>query len=333
MKVAVIGAGIAGLTVASELTQRGLSVTVFEKSRGVGGRLANKRLGWGNIDIGAQYFTARDERFKKQLAVWQQQGAAHPWQFDPHKIEAGNLVASPDTTPRYVGTPKMNSVAHALAQGLAISFSTRINTIEHHSLGWRLVTENGEHIPEPFDWVVISAPAEQARQLLAGTALESKIPRQVLEPCWALALATLGDVPEHIQGIFGDDLVSWVSRLSSRPQRPKSEAFNDVWMLHFSSEWSAQHTKTTELNIARVGFEWLGKLLGPHISAPLTLVHDYQHYWRYARTASTEILPEVIADRATGIAAVGDWTMGGRVEGAYVSALNFVEYFLDQLPG
>ena len=58
MKVAIIGAGIAGLTAARELVERGAQVKVFEKARGLGGRLSTKRLVWGKLDIGAQYFTA-----------------------------------------------------------------------------------------------------------------------------------------------------------------------------------------------------------------------------------------------------------------------------------
>ena len=42
--IAVIGAGIAGLVCAQQLSQAGYSVVVVEKSRGLGGRLATRRL-------------------------------------------------------------------------------------------------------------------------------------------------------------------------------------------------------------------------------------------------------------------------------------------------
>ena len=62
--VAIIGAGISGLTAARMLTDAGIKVTVFEKSRGVGGRTANRRSEYGSFDHGAQYFTVKDREFR-----------------------------------------------------------------------------------------------------------------------------------------------------------------------------------------------------------------------------------------------------------------------------
>ena len=61
--IAVVGAGMAGLTLARALQARGNDVVVFEKSRGFGGRLATKRVGQATFDSGAQYFTAKSDAF------------------------------------------------------------------------------------------------------------------------------------------------------------------------------------------------------------------------------------------------------------------------------
>ena len=58
MKTAVIGAGMAGLTVARTLRKAGYQVTVFDKSKGTGGRLASRSYPGGWIDHGAPYFSA-----------------------------------------------------------------------------------------------------------------------------------------------------------------------------------------------------------------------------------------------------------------------------------
>ncbi|WP_439135352.1 NAD(P)/FAD-dependent oxidoreductase [Pseudomaricurvus sp.] len=339
MKVAIIGAGIAGLTSARELTRHGVQVQVFEKSRGVGGRLANKRLEWGNIDMGAQYFTARDERFQKQVDQWREQGIVACWQFNPHSLRSGELTTRPDSTPRFVGTPKMNSLAHALSQNIDIAFQTRIERLERTKDGWSLVAADGHVIQERYDWVVLSLPAEQSKVLLSGTPVECQIPEQTHVPCWALALATLGDVPAEIQGIFGDEVVSWVSRLSSRPQRHFQDKesrqkglgnYDDLWMLHFSSEWSTAHAKDSAVNITQAGLEWLSAALEKHVEKPLQVVHDFKHYWRYARVKDDKAASSIIADRSSGVGVIGAWSAGGRVEGAYLSALDFVDYFFHE---
>ena len=66
---AVIGAGIAGITCARTLVQAGHSVTVFEKSPNLGGRMATRSTLFGSFDHGVQYFTVRDPRFAQALAT------------------------------------------------------------------------------------------------------------------------------------------------------------------------------------------------------------------------------------------------------------------------
>jgi oxygen-dependent protoporphyrinogen oxidase len=55
MKIAVIGAGIAGLTCAYELQKQGAEVTVFEKNDYVGGRMATREQDGYFFDIGADH--------------------------------------------------------------------------------------------------------------------------------------------------------------------------------------------------------------------------------------------------------------------------------------
>ena len=55
--VAVIGAGIAGLTAARHLHQAGYRILVLEKSRGLGGRLATRRVDGQPIDHGCRYIS------------------------------------------------------------------------------------------------------------------------------------------------------------------------------------------------------------------------------------------------------------------------------------
>lgn len=70
-RFAVVGAGLSGLMCARTLQDHGLDVTVFEKSRGLGGRMANRRAEPNlRFDHGAQYFTARDHNFALYVQAW-----------------------------------------------------------------------------------------------------------------------------------------------------------------------------------------------------------------------------------------------------------------------
>ncbi|WP_019603325.1 NAD(P)/FAD-dependent oxidoreductase [Teredinibacter turnerae] len=304
MNIAIIGAGLAGLTAANLLQAKGAKVRVFEKSRGVGGRLANKRLPWASLDLGAQYFTARDPRFRTRE----------------------------DGQTRYVGVPAMNSPAHELAENLDVRLNSRVERLLVANGQWHVVTGNDSTGDEArFDRVIVCLPASQSKALLHEYEIASRIPTEVHQACWALALATRGHVESDIKGFFGDDFVSWVSRLSSRPMRDSSPHWDDLWMLHFAGDWSEIQGKNTALDLVESGSQWLNRALSGYCLRPLTVVEHYSHFWRFARVIGQPLAQACIVDSDIGLAVAGDWVAGGRVEGAYLSGLAAAEQILTGL--
>ena len=79
---------------ARTLNQAGHQVTIFEKSRGAGGRMSTKNTEFGGFDHGSQYFTVRDVRFEKALSISPQ--LVRRWSANTVRIldEAGRVVAS-----------------------------------------------------------------------------------------------------------------------------------------------------------------------------------------------------------------------------------------------
>jgi predicted NAD/FAD-dependent oxidoreductase len=337
MKIAIIGAGISGLCSANLLAKHGFEIDIFEKSRGLGGRLTTKRLDWAHIDIGAQYFTARDPRFIKQVEVWQSQQAAAVWNFEPLSVSDGKLLSSKDTTTRYVGTPRMNSIVHELSRDLTLKLATRINTIKLDSQSsgaqtWSLIDEAGKKYLN-YDWLIVSAPAEQAQYMLEQSpsdlsSIAQQIPINAHRPCWAVALTTYGYVPEAIQGVFGDDVISWVSRQSAKPERPLLSG-DDCWLLHFSDKWSSENSKNTTKDLKQIALDWLNNYLKPLREAnadPLKAGDSYKHFWLYAKLNDEQTSLKPIVNEHNKLAVIGDWCFGGRVEGAYLSALDVVDF-------
>ncbi|MEY3629741.1 MAG: hypothetical protein RLY91_1507, partial [Pseudomonadota bacterium] len=121
--IAVIGAGIAGLTCAARLKSLGHQVEVFEKGRGPAGRMSTKRGDDWTADHGAQYFTARDPLFIKQVEQWLAEGVAAAWDHELKVFEAGTWKTSQSKDVRYVGIPGMNAPAKQLAKDLTIHSS------------------------------------------------------------------------------------------------------------------------------------------------------------------------------------------------------------------
>lgn len=93
--IAIIGTGIAGLSAARALQDAGHAVQLFDKSRGSGGRMSSKRSDAGALDMGAQYFTARDRRFVNEVQRWQSNGWAEQWKPQLYNFKSGQLTPSP----------------------------------------------------------------------------------------------------------------------------------------------------------------------------------------------------------------------------------------------
>ncbi len=312
--IAVIGAGIAGLTAARTLGAAGRTVVVFDKGRGVGGRLSTRRTEHGPFDHGAQYVTARDPEFRAAVDGWTAAGVVARWSGRVVRLADGGR-AEPDDAERHVGVPGMSALPRHLAVGLAdVRTDVRIDRIEGAPGAWRLVAEDGGEAG-PFAAVLVTVPSPQARPLLAPVApsLAASAAAAPMAPCWAVMIAFESPVETGFDAAFvtGGPL-SWIARDGSKPGRPAGER----WVLHGSPDWSTSVIEASaddvirDLSAAFAGVA--GRLPGVARAAA--------HRWRFALpTAGVAEGYAFDAERAIGIA--GDWCAGARVEGAWVSGL------------
>ena len=316
LRVAVVGAGISGLSCARTLANLGLTVTVFEKSRGVGGRTATRRRDDDlTFDHGAQYFTVYDERFGRHVRSWQQEGLVDTWAGRIRVLREGRVGRCNTETQRLVGTPGMNAVCKHLAAGIDVRLRCEIVSLEREGGSWRLVEVQGEEY-DAFDVVVVSAPGPQAARLLGPVAKLADLAAQVtMRPCWAVMLVFEVPLPLAFDGAFvQDSSLSWVARNSSKPGRSRS---GDCWVLHGSACWSEGHVEAAAEEVAHSLLDDFWRVTDMQPVPPRSLT---AHRWRYAQPQ--EPLPErCLFDAASGLGACGDWCSGPRVEGAFLSGL------------
>ena len=255
------------------------------------------------------------------MKSWEKLGLVTPWPFIPYKVQNNTLQSSPDKTLRYVGLPTMNGITHALASDLPIHFETEICSIQRDSKNWTLIASSGKRHSD-FNWLIICIPAEQAKPLINNSSeLYDQIPDAVHTPCWTVALSTTGHVEKDIQGIFGDDTISWVSRQSAKPGQKATMGCDDLWIIHFSPEYSQCINKNEKNAIHNAGLEWLNSRLNVNLNA----VNHFLHYWRYANITDIKFPSPYLVDKSQKLAINGAWCCGGRVEGAYLSAVNLLQ--------
>ncbi|MEL6104455.1 MAG: FAD-dependent oxidoreductase [Planctomycetota bacterium] len=317
-RVAVIGAGLGGLIAARTLHDHGIDVTVFDKSRGVGGRTSTRRAESEcgselRFDHGAQYMTARDPRFCRLVKSWIDDGIVAPWLGRIVRLASnGHVISDSSDTPRYVGTPGMNAVAKHLAEPLETHLGAAITELGREGDQWTLSDENGEN-HTGYDIVLCNCPPRQTAALIAGQAeFHSRLETLRMRPCWAVMVASpsLGDI--DFAGAFVDDSpISWIANNASKPGRANSPG----WIIHASADWSEQHLdRNADEVIATLKSEF-ERLIGRSIDRP-----DYlrAHRWRYA-IPEKPLNVDHLFDATVGLGACGDWCDGNRIEAAFLS--------------
>lgn len=296
--IAIIGAGMAGLAAARRLAAAGHSVTLFDKSRGLGGRMATRRVDALRFDHGAQYFTARGARFREQVATWLAQGQVAEW------FEGA-----------FVGTPGMTAPARMMAAGLATVTGCQIATLARGGRGWRLhAAEGSVATPDAdgFDVVILAVPAPQAIPLAAsaGVALPG-VERVRYAPCWALMLGYDGPVLADTHLRPSDDAVAWIARNASKPGR---DAGHETVVVHATPAWSRAHLEVPPEIAAAALLARFEATTGVSRQPGFVAAHR----WRYA-LVEQPLGEACIWHEDVGLGACGDWCLGPRIEAAFDS--------------
>lgn len=309
--VAVIGSGIAGLSCAAALRTAGVNVVVFDKSRGVAGRMSTRRGDGWQCDHGAQYFTARHPDFRAEVARWQAAGVAAPWQARLAVI--GGLEAhQPDGgLERFVGVPRMPAPARFLAEGLDLRLETAVTKLRREEAGWCIATREAGEISARYAALVLAVPAPQAVPLLQPVAesLAGMAANVLMRGSWALMLRYDAPLDLPFDAAFvNHGPLRWVARDSSKPGRQGVE----TWLLHATAEWSEAHIEETPEAAAEALLAAFAALGGPAPAAWST------HRWRYADSAPA-LDSRCVWDAESRLGLCGDWLNGGKVEGAWLS--------------
>ena len=308
---AVIGAGVAGLACARALGDAGAAVRVYDKGRGPGGRCATRRAPPHAFDHGAQYFTVRDPAFAEVVRGFEAHGAVARWEGRIGALERGRFAPSEGETERWVGVPGMSALGRALSSDLDVELATRIERVERNG-GWWLVREDRRR-EGPFDALAVAVPAAQAVTLLdAAPDLQRRVAAVEMAPCQAAMVAFAEPLDAPFDGAFvSESPLSWIARDGSKPDRKSA----DCWTLHASARWSAAHLEREPAEVAAALVDALADALGRALPA---VEHAVAHRWRYALSQDS-LGADCAWDEALRLGVCGDWCIGGRVEGAWLS--------------
>ena len=286
-RVAIVGAGLAGLAAARSLADAGCDVVVFEKSRGKGGRVATRRTDLGPIDHGAP-------GVPPELAL----------------ALGGAFWLDGKDDARGVGVPGMSALAHGMATGIDVRTGVTVAGLSERPGGWQLTdSEGGDYAT--FDAVILAVPAPQAGILLSHFPdMVAELARVEMLPMWTLLLGF--DAPTGLpQGVqdFNGPLMTAIPMLA-KPGQSGAER----WTVYAQPDWSAQFVDIDKAEAAAT------LLVAFRTATQLTANPAYiaVHRWRYARVGRALGRPFVANSEET-LLAGGDWALGSLASDAVAS--------------
>jgi len=307
----VIGAGMTGVTCARALSDAGREVLVLDKGRGIGGRMATRRVtldgAEARFDHGAQYISASAPEFTAMLADLPD--AVAVWDDGADRSH-------------HVGLPGMSGLPRAMAHGLDVRQGVEVTALTQCPDGWRITT-GGETLDAAR--VVLTIPAPQIPALI-GTdhPLAEPLDAVTLDPSMTLMAAFPVTVPRpFVSRVQADRTLAWIAQDSTKPGRADHVT---TWVAQAGRDWSMQHVDAPHDDIA-------ARLL-PHLCAeigtdPANALYTSAHRWRFAHVATALHLP-FLSNDAGDLYLGGDWCLGPGVEAAWQSGTAIARDILER---
>lgn len=340
--VAVIGAGMAGLVCAQQLRLAGYQVVVVEKSRGLGGRVATRRLHGTIADHGTCYLKPKGELLKNFVQLLCDRGILHVWTDTVYEYSQTQLQLT-HPSPRYAALEGMSAIAKFLAPGLDIWLNQRVEAIAPNldRTCWHLTLDSNANTSLPRELtakaVVMAIPAPQAFSLLQPTQVGLRadfletLSSVQFDPCFSVIAGypTMPQPPDWQAITFVDDADLGSIAFDSSKRNVAGETL--VFVLQSSADFARRHLETNHLE--KVGYQLLVKAaecLMPWLATPEWM---QVHRWRYAFPSRSLPAAYLSAETTLPLVCCGDWCGGDRTESAMHSGIAAAEQINQLLYG
>ncbi len=302
--VLIVGAGMSGLVAARVLTEAGYAVSLVDKGRAVGGRMATRRVGEGRFDHGAQHFSARTDAFASVVDGLVEGGLAHVWLRTRSRTHPDRGVEE-----RFAGTGGMRRVPEALAAGLRIETGVAVDRLAF-AAGQVLAMAAGRTVATG-DAAIVTPPVPQTVALLEASGLDA--PGALSPIAYDATLAVLAQLsgPAGLDDghlALGDGPVAWVA-----DNQHKLVSAVPAVTIHSSAEFAAGRLDADP-------DAWTAELVAaarPHLAS--SVVTAIGHRWRYSLPRQTLDVGALAVPAPRPLVLAGEAFAGARVEGAFTS--------------
>ena len=308
-RVAIIGAGLTGLSIARRLTEAGIETPLFDKSRGVGGRVATRRLERSGLNLrfdhGIPFLTS------PQLQAISEQMNAPP---DPMPLDVA-AHSELDRESLICIADGINQVGKWLASGLEIHLNRPVTEIAPSSSSrqWQILTGD-DVVPDDFDLIITTTPPRQAAEILRSSDSSVVTALSAIEPqgCWSLMLVTEPPLPLGLVSLPESQIIE---RVINENAKGRSSEQLGLYTVHAKRSWSQRHMQWPKVDIQAAMIEAV-QSLGLDSR---DIVHAQLHRWLYAGVVHPLGQPYLV-DLQRSLICAGDWCLGNDIDCALASA-------------
>ncbi|MCC5907758.1 MAG: FAD-dependent oxidoreductase [Balneolaceae bacterium] len=341
MVIGIIGAGISGLTAGRLLAKAGHEVTIFEKSRGYGGRMATRYAGKDlneKLDHGLPYFKAESAEFKEFAAELLEKNLIRVWGKNFSGFDGENLLnrnPNESNSTLFTSVNGMNAIGKYLGRWVDVRTNTRVGGLTYFGTNrtrkrsWMINLTSSEAVG--VDAVIIAMPAPQAYGILNSTIDEVntlKIVRKIDEvqyrPAFSL-MAGYGDAPSpEWEGIV---CVNSILDFISNERSKRDDAGETSFVIQANESFTRKHQKSDRETVIREMLGEFTKITGGFVSDA-----EWQqlHFWRYSRAKKVigDHFYFELEDEDAPLALIGDYYKGNTIDNAYLSGYRLAKDWL-----
>jgi renalase len=310
----VLGAGLAGSTIANLLTKK-YSVEVFDKARNPGGRTSNRRYkNTLSFDHGAQYFKPKLKEFDRFLKKLEKIKVVKKWIGNHIDLNLENDTLSN----KYIGKNGNNDISKHLLKGVKTNYLSAIIKISFNSRHWTITINENKKIN--CKNLIITCPFPQLKKLAKNYLNKKTLSLPInMKPNITVMAAYKNHKKLSISSIkFEDKILGWAANENSK-NRFKTNL--NLWTVQTNLGYSKKFInkfKTNKKTVINTIIKRFNKLMGfKNSNLIFTNIHGWKYSYCYKRTPFKSLW-----SKKYNLGICGDWFIGPKAEHAWISASN-----------
>ena len=294
MKIAIIGAGFSGCNLYNNLKEKYEDITIFEKSRGVGGRLSSKYIEDKFIDHGTSSLIPITDDLK----------------FFCLDLAKNNVLKA--KYDEFIPKNGINSICKFLIDEKDLLVNTKIIKAQNSNNKWFLEDENHK-IYENFDLLFITIPAPQIleMQIELPTQFKEKISNIKYDSIFSLILYSNENIKLNENKIYENVDVSNIINNS------KKYLYKDFtsYVIHSTKEFANCLNHKNKDEIYELFLENFEEELQDELKNFTTIAH----FWKYANAKNSLDMPYFL-NKEKNLGICGDYFNHNNIEAALSSS-------------